>query len=127
VIHLDTHVLLWLSRGDFSQLSRGVRELLETDDVAISPMVELELQILHEGKKAASPGDVVGGLRRDIGLVTDPAPLAAVVREATDHRYAFARDPFDRLIAAHAGVAGVRLLTKDRSLRNHLDFAVWPR
>lgn len=126
MIHLDTHVLLWLSRGDFSALSAGARELVEAEDLAISPMVEFELQVLHEVQKAGRPDVILGGLRRDIGLVTDSAPLGPVVLEASGERFAFTRDPFDRMIAAHASVAGVRLLTKDRKLRNNLEFAIWP-
>jgi PIN domain nuclease of toxin-antitoxin system len=35
------------------------------------------------------------------------------------------RDPFDRLIAAHAIVAGARLLTADEQILEHLPLATW--
>lgn len=35
------------------------------------------------------------------------------------------RDPFDRLIAAHAIVAGAPLLTADRTILENLPQAVW--
>jgi PIN domain nuclease of toxin-antitoxin system len=35
------------------------------------------------------------------------------------------RDPFDRLIAAHAIVAGVPLVTADRTILENLPLATW--
>ena len=35
------------------------------------------------------------------------------------------RDPFDRLIAAHAIVAGAPLLTADRGILENLPLATW--
>jgi PIN domain nuclease of toxin-antitoxin system len=35
------------------------------------------------------------------------------------------RDPFDRLISAHAIVANVPLITADETIREHLHLAVW--
>jgi PIN domain nuclease of toxin-antitoxin system len=35
------------------------------------------------------------------------------------------RDPFDRLIAAHAIVADALLLTADETIRKHLPLATW--
>jgi PIN domain nuclease of toxin-antitoxin system len=36
------------------------------------------------------------------------------------------RDPFDRLLSAHAVVAGIPLVTKDRVIRRNLPLAWWP-
>jgi PIN domain nuclease of toxin-antitoxin system len=44
VIYLDTHVVVWLYAGDLELLPQEVRELLEGEELVISPMVELELQ-----------------------------------------------------------------------------------
>jgi len=35
------------------------------------------------------------------------------------------RDPFDRLIVAHAAANDARLLTKDEKIRRHYKRAVW--
>ncbi len=35
------------------------------------------------------------------------------------------RDPFDRLISAHAIVANAPLVTADETIREHLPLAVW--
>jgi PIN domain nuclease of toxin-antitoxin system len=41
--------------------------------------------------------------------------------ESTD----FTRDPFDRLIVAHASLHGAPLVTKDEHLHRHHASAVW--
>lgn len=128
MIHIDTHIAVWLYAGDVSRFSDGARELIEAEDVAISPMAELELTWLHEIGRIKEPGNVVlGDLRRRIGLTTDDGDFVDVVALAAEFEFSFTRDPFDRLIAAQAKLAGVGLLTKDRALRDNLDFAVWPR
>ncbi|MEI7055344.1 PIN domain-containing protein [Nocardioides sp. CCNWLW239] len=127
MIHIDTHVAVWLYAGDVGRFSDGARELIEAEDVAISPMAELELTWLHEIGRIKEPGSVVvGDLRRRIGLTTDDGYFVDVVALAAEFEFSFTRDPFDRMIAAQAKLAGVELLTKDRALRDNLDFAVWP-
>jgi PIN domain nuclease of toxin-antitoxin system len=59
VIYLDTHVVVWLYAGDLELLPHGVRDLLEGEELVISPMVELELQYLYESGRTSQPGRVV--------------------------------------------------------------------
>jgi PIN domain nuclease of toxin-antitoxin system len=126
VIHLDTHVVVWLVGGEANRLSEKARSLLSVGPVRVSPMVELELSVLHEiGRITAGAAEVLAELRRSLGLEIDSASFAAGVSLAATARYSFTRDPFDRVIAAHADAAGASLLTRDRMLRAHLDFAVW--
>lgn len=127
MIHLDTHVVIWIENGDIQKLSPGARELIENEEVAVSPLVVFELGILYEMGRLTEPAlRVVDDLKRSIGLRVDDAGLEAVARHAATPKFSFTREPLDRMIAAHADTAGVRLLTKDRKLRNHLDFAIWP-
>lgn len=127
MIHLDTHVLLWMAAGEHQRLSSGVTELIRTEDLGISPMVVFELEILHEIGRVSVPADVVvGELRSATGLRVDDWPFGDIVQQASTATFGFTRDPFDRLISAHAALAGVELVTKDRQLRQHLDFAIWP-
>jgi PIN domain nuclease of toxin-antitoxin system len=49
--------------------------------------------------------------------------LAELTRAAAD--LSWTRDPFDRLIAAHAIVANASLVTADDTIREHLPLAVW--
>jgi PIN domain nuclease of toxin-antitoxin system len=62
-------------------------------------------------------------LRRGIGLQVSDASLAELARAATE--LAWSRDPFDRLIAAHAIVAGAPLVTADQTILKNLSLATW--
>lgn len=125
MIHLDTHVLVWLLGGDAARLPDGVRRLLDSEPLAISPMVELELVYLHEvGRLRLSAPEVLDELRPALELVVSTAPFAQVVTHATG--LTWTRDPFDRLIAATALADGVDLLTADALMRQHLSCARWP-
>lgn len=124
MIHLDTHVVVWLAAGQASLLPESLRQRLNDDDLAISPMVELELAYLHEiGRITSGPEPILSELRRSIGLRLDATSFARVVGAGAG--YTFTRDPFDRLIGAQAAAAGADLATKDDTLRSNLDFAIW--
>lgn len=123
MIHLDTHVVVWLYGGQADRLPAGVRARLSTERTLISPMVLLELRYLHEVGRIKDPAAVLSDVHRGRGLALDATPFADVV--ATADRFSFTRDAFDRLIAAQAVAAGADLVTKDRRLREHLPQAVW--
>lgn len=123
-MHLDTHAVVWLYESGTETFPTVARNLLDTEPLAISPMVALELALLHEIGRIAPPADlVVAGLGRTVGLVTSPAPFIQVVGAATD--LTWTRDPFDRLICAQAVVENAILLTKDRTIRKNLTLARW--
>jgi len=49
MIYLDTHVVIWLYARKGEGLSTRARRLIEDEpEIAISPMVLLELDYLHE-------------------------------------------------------------------------------
>jgi PIN domain nuclease of toxin-antitoxin system len=101
-----------------------VRDLIESEDTFASPVVELELTYLYEVGRVTEPAVApLQALARAIGLGIADTPMAAVTRAAVD--LAWTRDPFDRLIAAHAIVAGAPLLTADRTILEHLPLATW--
>jgi PIN domain nuclease of toxin-antitoxin system len=125
VIHLDTHVLVWLYIGELGRLSAATRELLESEELRISPMVELELAYLHEvGRLLVPGGAVVDQLRPALGIQSATSAFSSVVHQAMT--LTWTRDPFDRLIGAHALSDGARLLTADATLLEHLPAAIWP-
>ena len=124
MIHLDTHVVAWLYAGDVGRFPASVLDRLESEDLAISPMVILELQYLFEIGRTSSPGDLVfEDLERRIGLRLCESPLPEVVTAALKRTWT--RDPFDRMIASQAEVAGAALLTKDRALLDHEGHTGW--
>ena len=122
-MHLDTHVVAWLHDGQRQRIPEASQLLLETESLAISPMVELEIAYLFEIGRMSYPPDVVLADLAPLGLSISPSPFSSVVRAALGLRWT--RDPFDRLIAAQAIADGVRLLTADQTIRAHLSLAVW--
>lgn len=69
---------------------------------------------------ASAPLSTLG---QSIGLAVADVPTSELVSAGLD--LSWTRDPFDRLIAAHAIVAGAPLVTADRTLLEHLPQAVW--
>lgn len=121
--YLDTHVIVWLYAGLTERFPPSVRERLE-DSLALSPVVELELEYLFEVGRTTVPADVVlSDLSQRIGLETADSSLATVVRVA--RTLSWTRDPFDRLIAAQAISDGLPLLTADETILGHVDLAIW--
>jgi PIN domain nuclease of toxin-antitoxin system len=124
VILLDTHVLLWLFSGALHNVPVLVRRRLDREPLGVSPFAQLELDYLHEIGRTRGPSDVVvEGLSTRLALSVVDASSAAVYRAA--QALTWTRDPFDRLIAAHAIVAGLPLVTKDETIRRNLPLAWW--
>ncbi len=124
MIYLDTHVVLWLAEGLVERLSKTARGLIEENDLLISPIVRLELQYLFEIKRCSRAANLIlDDLQSQIGLSVCDLPFDVVVGKATE--ISWTRDPFDRLIVANASCRGLRLLTKDTSIRRHAKLAVW--
>lgn len=122
--HLDTHVVCWLYNGEVQRLSETARDALEAGKLAISPMVELEIQYLVEiGRFRDDPAQVLGALTNDLGLAVSEAPFPRIVSQA--RQLAWTRDAFDRLITAQAIYEDALLITKDRSIRSNYINAVW--
>ena len=47
-MYLDTHVAVWLYEKDEERISRLARELIESSELLVSPMVLLEVEFLFE-------------------------------------------------------------------------------
>lgn len=124
VVHLDTHVVCWLYEGRIDLLSTAAVQAIEYGRLMISPIVDLELQLLREiGRILKGPDTILSALARDVGLEMDMTAFARIVAAARE--LSWTRDPFDRLIAAQAIIAGARLVTKDRLMRKHCAAALW--
>lgn len=124
MIYLDTHVVVWLFAGERELLPQGVRDLLEGEELVISPMVELELQYLYESGRTTQPARVVvDALDEEIGLARCGLPFGQVVAAALD--LSWTRDPFDRVIVAQARARRLPLVTRDQTIRDHYREAIW--
>lgn len=114
----------WLYEGAERRISRQARELVESSESFISPIVELELTYLHEVGRVTEPASApLAALRRSIGLEIADLSLASLAQAAIP--ISWTRDPFDRLIAAHAIVVDAPLVTADTTIRKHLPQAIW--
>lgn len=125
VIYLDTHAVAWLAALGPSALGAEGRRRLESDrDLRISPMVRLELEYLHEvGRIRDHAVEICERLAANIGLRICDAPFFAVIHEA--ERRPWTRDPYDRIIVAHAAVHDAPLVTKDLAIHEAYPGAVW--
>ena len=123
-MYLDTHVVVWLYQKDEERISPLARELIESSDLLVSPMVLLELEYLFEtGRIKARAAKVYDYLHHSIQIDVCSKPFAAVVRKSIGMKWT--RDPFDRLITAQAALDESPLLTKDHTIRTCYPEAVW--
>lgn len=115
---LDTHVAVWLYAGNVELLSEKAAQAIETSRLLISPISILEVDYLHEtGRIGVGGGPLLEELERSIHLEVAEDSFTAVARIASG--LTWTRDPFDRLLVAHASLRQVPLVTKDSTLRRH--------
>jgi PIN domain nuclease of toxin-antitoxin system len=116
VIYLDTHAAVALYQAELSAFSAAaLKELEEESDLRVSPMVLLELEYLQEIKRIRIPAaQIVSSLGAEIGLTVCDLPFPQVIRQAIEERWT--RDPFDRIIVAHAKANEAVLITRDRAM-----------
>ena len=124
MIHLDTHVVVWLYQGEVERFPGPVRARLGAAIPMVSPAVRLELAFLHEiGRRGPPAGEVLEALEGLAGLRVAAGGFERVSQIAA--LLGWTRDPFDRLVAAHALADDVPLVTRDRVLLEHCPVAVW--
>jgi PIN domain nuclease of toxin-antitoxin system len=124
VILLDTHVVVWLYEDPQRLIPTPVRQRLEEEPLALSPFVRLELEYLSEvGKLSVPPQTIVDELTPKLELALTDPPAALVCQAALG--LSWTRDPFDRLLSAQALATATPLVTKDRTIREHLSLAWW--
>jgi PIN domain nuclease of toxin-antitoxin system len=111
VILLDTQALIWLDLGHrrANALRRSGQRLY------VSPASVLEIQFLQEaGRLRLREGLPSGAIVGSAGCLLDDPDSAAWFQAALD--VSWTRDPFDRLIIAHAVMRGWRLATADAGI-----------
>ncbi len=122
--HLDTHVALWMAAGDARRRLKPIEPMLRKGPLYLSPLAILELQFLFElGRLGTRVEEVVGVLFEDHGVEEAPGDLREIGRQAQG--LTWTRDPFDRLIVAHAIAHGSVLLTADQTILAHCPRARW--
>lgn len=110
MILLDTHAAVWLAQGH-----RRARPLVRLPRVYLSPASVLEIQYLIEvGRIRLGAGATADRLQADPRWRLDEPAAGRWFAEACELDWT--RDPFDRLLAAHASLRGWRLATADAVL-----------
>jgi PIN domain nuclease of toxin-antitoxin system len=124
-LFLDTNALILFHQGDQKIISRNaVKYFDEADELYISPIVLLELQYLKEvGRIRYSANAIIDYMHNVHGIEVEEQGFSSAVRSAL--QLSWTRDPFDRIITAHASIYEAWLLTKDDQIRSHYDKAVW--
>jgi PIN domain nuclease of toxin-antitoxin system len=114
VILLDTNAAIWMEQGH--ERTRSLAASRKT--LCLSPATLLELQFLLEAGRIRLRGRSVSSvITRGHWLLDDP-PAVAWFEEALD--VGWTRDPFDRLLVAHARVRGWKLASADLALLERL-------
>ena len=111
MILLDTNAVIWLDSRH-----RRARPLLDQSaPLRISPASVLELQFLAEAGRLRV--DLAAIVADDRWKLDDPPGSAWMLRAVEEN---WTRDPFDRLIVAHARLRGWRLATADAGILQRL-------
>ena len=114
MILLDTHAAIWLARRH-----RRAAPLRRYPRLYLSPVSLLEIQFLTEiGRLKGASTNPVRAIAVDSRWLVDEPPAAKWFMAACE--FSWTRDPFDRLIAAHARVRGWKIATADELLLDNL-------
>jgi PIN domain nuclease of toxin-antitoxin system len=120
--HLDTHVAVWLAAGDERRLKPINKRLLK-GHVYISPIAIIEMEVIREIGRLSEPVDRILRVLEGHGVHREDEHLTEMTVHA--RTLDFTRDPFDRLIAAHAIACNAVLLTADQHLLQRCTCARW--
>ena len=124
MIYLDTNVIGWLAAAPDQLSNTAQNRIREAVQLLVSPMVELEVEYLHEiGRLRLSSRDVFAHVRTALEIRVCGKPFHAVVEMAK--RLRWTRDPFDRLIVAQAALDDQPLVTRDKAVLANYRSAVW--
>ena len=124
-LYLDTQVVVWLAGGRVDKLTPAAAAAIEESELFISPMVILELEYLFEIKRIVKPPlMLLNQLETQIGLKQRDHSFSAVIQTALFETWT--RDPFDRVIVAHARTDAMSpLVTSDEKIRENYPLSVW--
>jgi PIN domain nuclease of toxin-antitoxin system len=125
IVYIDTQVAVWLAEANLAKFSRSSISFLHKGDIRISPMAVVELQYLREIQRVVvSPSEILMKLSAEIGVTVCDYPFPIIAETAVSENWT--RDPFDRIIVAHAKANGfAALLTKDETILSNYKNARW--
>jgi len=122
--YIDTNVALWLVNGNKQIFSTRAKNEINNSKLLISPMVILEFKYLEEiGRVTTSPERIVKLLYTDFHIEICDKPFLDIIKSSIS--FDFTRDPFDRIITAHAALENSKLITKDQFILDNYKNAIW--
>lgn len=127
-ILLDTHALHWWSAEPRRVSARARRAIEGADALAVAAISWWELAWLARHGRIALAVPLRSWLEGLARSVQTLGVTPAIADTATGLPPTFPADPADRLIVATAVEHGLRLVTKDRAIRDHVHprpLAVW--
>lgn len=112
----DTHVVIWWLADD-PALSDEIKSMLDDEpDVYVSAATMWEVAIKQADGKLMAPADLPERIR-DSGFTELSVTFEHAI--AAGRLPMIHRDPFDRMLVAQAGCAGLTLLTRDPAIRQY--------
>jgi PIN domain nuclease of toxin-antitoxin system len=124
--YLDTHVAVRLANADLAAISPNALDEIAKTDLLVSPMVLLELEYLFELKKETriSADDLRRKLEYELGVKVCRLNFQEITAIAAGEKWT--RDPFDRIIVAHAKANGLSpLISADRLIMQNYPRCIW--
>ena len=125
IAYLDTNAVIRIAQGTRRGIGHEASRLIRRGGLLISPMVQLELELLYEIKRVKLPArDIQRKLEQEVGVRLCDLPFADVAAAALDEKWT--RDPFDRMIVAQAKANGFApLISADEIIAEHYPRTVW--
>jgi len=125
IAYLDTNVVVWLAQGSLDRISDKAKQHLNEAELLISPMVLLELEYLFEVKRIRlGARDIFLKVEHELSVRRCDLPFASITNAALDEKWT--RDPFDRMIVAHAKANGFSyLISSDEEINQHYPRTIW--
>ncbi len=120
---IDTHIVIWLYQNMIDRLFASDKDILEKNEIFISPITVLEIEYLFEiGRIKKNADTIIEYLAQKIGLQIDNGNFTQIIKNSLKEKWT--SDPFDRIIVSHAKLRDAFLLTKDKKIRKHYDKCV---
>jgi PIN domain nuclease of toxin-antitoxin system len=125
IAYLDTSIAVWMSQGKISSLSKDAKGILRRADLLISPMVLVELELLYEIRRTKLRSrDIQLKIEHELGVKVCGLDFPSIASAAVGEKWT--RDPFDRIIVAHAKANGFApLVSVDAQMAKHYPRTVW--